>query len=140
MSNEGKKVKVDYIGTFDDGTVFDSSFKSGQPLEFVCMGGQMIDGFDKAVAGMEVGETIKVHLTAEEAYGPYEDEAVQDVPLDQIPNAEALPVGKRIFLSTDGGMMPVLVVKVENGMATFDMNHPMAGKELNFEITLISAE
>lgn len=69
MSNEGKRVRAHYTGTFDDGTVFDSSVERGEPLEFVCMAGQMIPGFDAAVKEMEVGETKNVHLPASEAYG-----------------------------------------------------------------------
>ena len=98
----------------------------------------MIPGFDKAVEGMEVGQTVTVTLEPKDAYGEYLEEAVQTVPLDRIPNGDQLPVGKRIYMNTDQGMIPMLVKSVENGMATFDMNHELAGKALTFEITLVS--
>ncbi|MEG1196874.1 MAG: FKBP-type peptidyl-prolyl cis-trans isomerase, partial [Raoultibacter sp.] len=85
MSNEGKKVKVHYVGTLDDGTQFDSSVDRGEPIEFVCMTGQMIPGFDSAVNEMAEGETKKIHLEAAEAYGEYREDLLQKIPVDQIP-------------------------------------------------------
>lgn len=138
MSNEGKRVRVHYTGTFDDGTVFDSSVERGEPLEFVCMAGQMIPGFDAAVKEMEVGETKNVHLPASEAYGEHDEQLVQTIPTAQIPGAEDLPVGRRIYLQGPGGQpIPALVVEVTDETVTFDLNHEMAGKDLNFEITLV---
>lgn len=69
MSNENKKCKVHYTGTFNDGTKFDSSYDRGEPLEFVCGAGMMIKGFDEAVKEMEVGQIVDIHLMPEEAYG-----------------------------------------------------------------------
>ena len=92
MSNEGKRVRAHYTGTFDDGTVFDSSVERGEPLEFVCMAGQMIPGFDAAVNEMKVGETKNVHLPASEAYGEHDEQLVQTIPTAQIPGAEDLPL------------------------------------------------
>ena len=94
MSNEGKKVKVHYVGTLDDGTKFDSSFDRNEPLEFTCGAGQMIPGFDEAVKNMEVGQTVKAHIPAALAYGERREDMVQKVPLDQIPNGDQLPVGQ----------------------------------------------
>ena len=137
MSNEGKRVRAHYIGTFDDGTVFDSSVDRGEPLEFVCMAGQMIPGFDAAVNTMEVGETKKVHLPASEAYGEHNKDLVQTIPTSNVPGAEELPVGQRVYLQGPGGQpLPALVVEVTDEQVTFDLNHEMAGKDLNFEITL----
>lgn len=138
MSNSGKQVEVEYVGTLEDGTKFDASADHGETLKFTCGVGQMIPGFDKAVEGMEVGQTVTVTLEPKDAYGEYLEEAVQTVPLDRIPNGDQLPVGKRIYMNTDQGMIPMLVKSVENGMATFDMNHELAGKVLTFEITLVS--
>lgn len=140
MSNSGKKVEVEYVGTLDDGTKFDASADHGETLKFTCGAGQMIPGFDKAVEDMEVGQTVTVRLEPKDAYGEYDEAAVQSVPLDRIPNADKLPVGKRIYMSTDHGMIPMLVKSVENGMATFDMNHELAGQALTFEIKLVSVE
>lgn len=138
MSNDGKRVRAHYTGTFDDGTVFDSSVERGEPLEFVCMAGQMIPGFDAAVKDMTVGETKKVHLPASEAYGERDERLVQTVPTDHVPGAEELPVGQTIYLQGPGGQpLPALVVEVTDEHVIFDMNHEMAGKDLNFEITLV---
>lgn len=138
MSNEGKHVKVHYIGTLDDGTEFDSSVKRGEPIAFVCMAGQMIPGFDKAVEDMEINETKNVHIPAAEAYGEIDPARIQKVPLDRIPNGDQLPVGQTVYMQDQNGQtFPVKVLDVSDGVATFDMNHEMAGKDLNFEITLV---
>ena len=138
MSNKGKKVKAHYIGTLDNGEKFDSSLDRGEPIEFTCSAGQMIPGFDAAVEGMAVGETKKVHIPAAEAYGERNDEMVQTVPRDQIPNSDDLPVGEMIYLSGPGGQpIPVMVVEKNDDTVVFDMNHQLAGQDLNFEITLI---
>lgn len=138
MSNEGKRVRAHYTGTFDDGTVFDSSVERGEPLEFVCMAGQMIPGFDAAVNEMEVGETKKVHLPASEAYGERDEALVQSVPTANVPGADELPVGQTVYLQGPGGQpLPALVVEVNDQYVVLDLNHEMAGKDLNFEITLV---
>ncbi len=138
MGNAGKNVKAHYVGTLDDGTEFDSSVKRGEPIEFVCMAGQMIPGFDKAVEEMEVGETKTVHIPAAEAYGERDEQLIQKVPVDKIPNGDQIPVGEQIWMQgPDGQPFPCMVTEIVDGVATFDMNHEMAGKDLNFEITLV---
>lgn len=141
MNNEGKTVSVHYTGTLDDGTKFDSSYDRDTPLTFVCMTGQMIPGFDAAVKEMEVGETKNVHILAADAYGEYRDDLVQKVPMDRIPNADELPVGQAIVLQTESGQpIQARVVAVDDEFATFDLNSEMAGKDLNFEITLVEVQ
>ena len=141
MSNKGKKVKVHYTGTLDDGTKFDSSVDRGEPIEFTCMAGQMIPGFDAAVEDMAVGEKKTVHIPAAEAYGERDDAMVQKVPVDQIPNADQLPVGQTVYMMSPGGQpFPVFVQSIEDGIVTFDMNHELAGKDLNFDIELVEVE
>lgn len=138
MSNEGKKVKVHYTGTLDDGSKFDSSLDRGEPIEFTCMAGQMIPGFDAAVKDMQQGETKTVHIPAEDAYGEHDEDMVQKIPVDQIPNGDQLPVGETIYMMAPNGQpFPVFVREIEDGLVTFDMNHELAGKDLNFEITLV---
>ena len=137
MGNEGKKVKVDYRGTFDDGTEFDSSYSRNEPLAFTCGAGQMIPGFDAAVKTMEVGETVNVRLSPDQAYGERVAEAVQTLPIANMPGAETLVEGQQVQLAGPGGrVFRAVVTEVKDGMITFDMNHEMAGKYLNFEITL----
>ena len=137
MSNEGKKVKCHYTGTLDDGTKFDSSYDRNEPLAFTCMAGMMIPGFDAAVKDMELGATKQVHIPAADAYGEYDESLVQKVPVNQIPNGDKLPVGQTIYMNGPAGPFPVKVAAIEDGIATFDMNHELAGKDLNFEITLV---
>lgn len=138
MSNEGKQVKVHYVGTLDDGTKFDSSRDRGEPLAFTCMAGQMIAGFDAAVREMEVGQVVNVRLEPAEAYGERREDLVQSAPVDAMPGAERLSAGDRVMLAGPGGQpFPATVVSVEDGVITFDLNHEMAGKALNFEIELL---
>ena len=141
MSNEGKQVKVHYRGTLDDGTEFDSSYSRNEPLAFTCMAGQMIKGFDAAVRDMEVGDTVNVHLTPDEAYGDRVEEAVQTVPIDKMPGTENLKVGQHVSLQgPDNRVFQARVTEITDGNITFDMNHEMAGKALNFEITLLEVK
>lgn len=141
MSNAGKKVKVHYVGTLDDGTKFDSSRDRNEPLAFTCMAGQMIPGFDAAVDEMEVGETRTVHIPAAEAYGPRRLELIQSFPIAQLPGADQLEVGMHLVLGSEaGGCFPAVVTAKDDTTVTFDMNHEMAGKDLNFEIDLLEVE
>ena len=139
--NVGKKCRTHYRGTFNDGTQFDSSYDRGEPLEFVCGAGMMIKGFDAAVANMEVGQTLDVHLMPEEAYGQANPDAIFDVEIADLPGSEELQVGQHIYLQNQNGQhFPVTVTAKTETTITFDANHEMAGKELNFKIELLSAE
>ena len=136
--NVGKTCRTHYRGTFNDGTQFDSSYDRGEPLEFVCGAGMMIKGFDSAVANMEVGETIDVHLMPSEAYGESDPRAIFRVDIAQMPGAESVSVGQKAYLQNQYGQpIPVKVVAKDEKTVTFDANHEMAGKELNFRIELV---
>jgi FKBP-type peptidyl-prolyl cis-trans isomerase 2 len=138
MSNAGKKVKVHYVGTLDDGTQFDSSVDRGEPIEFTCMAGQMIPGFDVAVEAMQVGETQQVHIAAAQAYGEYSENLLQRIPIGQIPGLEEAPIGQTLYLSGPGATpMPAVIVEVDEQSILLDLNHNLAGQNLNFEITLL---
>ena len=139
--NVGKTCRTHYRGTFNDGTQFDSSYDRGEPLEFVCGAGQMIHGFDAAVADMEVGQTVDVHLMPEEAYGMPDPNAVFTVEIAQLPGAEELEAGQQVYLTNQFGQpFPVKVTAKDNTTITFDANHEMAGKELNFRIELVEVK
>ena len=141
MSNEGKQVKVHYVGTLDDGSKFDSSRDRGEPLAFTCMAGQMIPGFDEAVRTMEVGQTTTIRLEPEDAYGPRRLDLIQSVPIAQLPGAEGLSIGQRVMLqSVSGQPIQATVTDKDDKTVTFDMNHEMAGKALTFEIELLEAK
>ena len=139
--NVGKNVRVHYKGTFDDGTQFDSSYDRGEPLAFVCGTGMMIRGFDKAVAEMEVGQVVDIHLMPEEAYGEADPEAIVTIGIEQLPGSENLSVGDRVMLrSINGQPFPVTVTAKDDTHITLDANHEMAGKELNFRIELLEVQ
>lgn len=139
--NVGKTCRTHYRGTFNDGTQFDSSYDRGEPLEFICGAGMMIRGFDAAVADMEVGQIVDIHLTPEEAYGQPDPNAIFTIETAQLPGSEDLEVGQQVYLSNQMGQpFPVKVTAKEGSTITFDANHEMAGKELNFRIELVEVK
>ena len=137
----GKTVKAHYRGTFNDGEQFDSSYDRGEPLEFVCGAGMMIKGFDAAVADMEVGQVADVHLMPEDAYGMPNPQAIFSAAIAEVPGSEDLTVGQQVYLTSEYGQpIPVKVTAKDETTITFDANHEMAGKELNFRIELVEVE
>ncbi len=136
--NVGVRVRVHYEGTLDDGTRFDSSYERNEPLEFVCGSGQMIHGFDQAVAQMNVGEIVNVRLEPEEAYGMPDPAAVMVFRIRDLPGSGNLVPGQRVQLEADNGqIVPVRVTARDDETITLDANHEMAGKALNFKIELV---
>lgn len=136
--NVGKTCRVHYRGTLDDGTPFDSSYDRGEPLEFVCGAGMMIAGFDAAVADMAVGEHRDVHLMPDQAYGEADPGMIFPVEIAQLPGAQSLTLGQKVYLyDTAGQPFLVKVIAKDDTTVTFDANHEMAGKELNFHIELV---
>ena len=132
----GDIVRVHYRGTLADGTEFDCS-EGREPLQFEVGSGQVIPGFDYAVCELESGGTTVVTIAAAEAYGERDDQALQAFPMDffggQIPE-----VGWAVELATeDGQRVPATVVEVSDGEVVLDFNHPLAGQDLTFEITLV---
>jgi len=138
---KGRTVNVHYVGTLDDGTLFDSSKARGEPITFEVGGGQMITGFDKAVDGMKIGETKSVTLAPEEGYGDFNPNAFQVVPADVFTEDFRPEVGQMVQgTSATGEVFTARVHNMEEGAVTLDFNHPMAGKNLNFEIELVSVD
>lgn len=136
--NVGVRVRVHYEGTLDDGTRFDSSYERNEPLEFVCGSGQMIHGFDQAVAQMNVGEIVNVRLEPEEAYGMPDPAAVMVFRIRDLPGSGNLVPGQRVQLEADNGqIVPFRVTARDDETITLDANHEMAGKALNFKIELV---
>jgi len=134
----GDKVKVHYTGTLKDGTIFDDSKKRGEGLEFNIDDGKLLKGFNNAVKELEVGGTAKIALTAEEAYGKYIDEAVITVQKSEFPKEMKFEM-KGFVQGQDNQGRPVQgqIVKIEEESINLDMNHPLAGEDLNFEIELV---
>jgi peptidylprolyl isomerase len=133
----GDNVKVHYKGSFDDGSVFDTSLDCG-PLEFKIAGGQVIPGFEDAVIGMQVGETKTSRIMPDKAYGSHLEEMVVVFERDQLPKDFHPSVGQLLqFRRDDGQVIEVTVTGVSDTSVTFDGNHPLAGKDLIFEIQLL---
>jgi len=134
---KGDKVKVHYTGKLTDETVFDSS-REREPLEFTVGAGQMIKGFDAAVEGMEVGDSKKVEIPSAEAYGERSDEALIEVDKSQLPEGMKAEKGMQLEATSQDGNKQVLVIhEVKEEKVVLDANHPLAGKELIFDIELV---
>ena len=134
---EGDTVKVHYTGTITDGTVFDSS-REREPLEFKLGEGKLIPGFEKAVVGMNVGDTSKVTIPSDEAYGEKREDMVIDVDRGQIPPDIKPEVGQQLQIQQkDGGTIPVVITEVTDETVQLDANHPLAGQDLTFEIEVV---
>ncbi|NBR88682.1 MAG: peptidylprolyl isomerase [Rhodobacteraceae bacterium] len=134
----GDTVRIHYTGTLTDGTVFDSS-NGRDPLEFVVGSGQIIGGLDKALPGMQVGEKKSVPVPCLEAYGESNPEARQSIPRNEIPPHIPLDLGAQLQVQTQTGQtMVVVVAEVTDTEVTLDANHPLAGKDLVFDIELVA--
>ncbi len=135
---KGDKVKVDYTGTLEDGTVFDASEKHGKPLEFEVGTGMVIKGFDEAVVGMEKDEEKEIKLQPAEAYGDLNPELKKKVPREQLPKEQEPKEGMILLMGLPNGQqMPAKIIEVTDKEVTLDLNHPLAGKVLNFKIKVI---
>ncbi|MEO0946357.1 MAG: peptidylprolyl isomerase [Pseudomonadota bacterium] len=133
----GDTVRIHYVGTLSDGEQFDSS-EGREPLEFKLGAGQVIPGFDKAVAGMEVGESQTVTIIADDAYGQADPNGRQSFPRDKIPAEIPLEIGTQLQLAGPKGQpIMVRVAEVSDDAVILDANHPLAGKNLTFKIELI---
>jgi len=138
---KGNNVKVHYTGTFEDGQEFDSSRGRNETLNFTVGTGQMIAGFDNAVLGMEVGEVKDVTLNPSEAYGERSENAVMPVSRQNFPEDFVVEVGAMVQGSTAEGMpVQAMIVGEDEENIILDMNHPLAGKSLNFNIELVEIE
>ncbi len=132
---KGDTIKVDYEGSLEDGTVFDTSQSHGQPLEFEVGSGQLIKGFDDAVIGMKVGQEKKIDLAPENAYGQHNPEMLKEIPREQLPKNQEPKVGMGMMIGLpNGSKFPATIAKVSDKTVTLDLNHPLAGKKLTFKI------
>lgn len=133
----GNKVKVEYVGKLDDGSVFDSSEDHGKPLEFEVGSGHVIKGFDDAVLGMNEGDEKEFTIQPAEAYGQHDPTLVQKVPREVFPQEAELTAGLLFEAGLPTGeKVPAMITAVDEGIVTVDLNHPLAGKTLNFKIKL----
>ncbi|HPF70372.1 MAG TPA: peptidylprolyl isomerase [Candidatus Krumholzibacteria bacterium] len=137
MIENGKTVQVHYKGTLADGTVFDSS-EGSEPLEFVTGEQSVIPGFEAAVVAMAVGETRTVTIPCDEAYGDILEDMIGLVPRESLPEDLEPEIGMMLEMHTENGVLPVRIVEVADDTVTLDANHPLAGEDLTFELTLVA--
>ncbi|MEX0660219.1 MAG: peptidylprolyl isomerase [Balneolaceae bacterium] len=134
---DGDTVKVHYTGKLKDGSVFDTSAER-EPLEFKLGEGQLIPGFEKAVVGLNVGDSTEVDIPSDEAYGEAREDLIINVPKDQLPDDVEPQVGMQLQVNQpDGQPVPVRIAEVGDTELKLDANHPLAGKDLSFEIELV---
>ncbi len=132
------KVQVHYKGSLSNGEVFDSS-EGREPLEFTLGSGQIIPGFEQGVLGMEVDESKTINIPAAEAYGEPREELIQEVSKEHLPEEIKPEVGMQLMSKApDGQETPLVVTEVKDESIVVDANHPLAGKDLTFELTLVS--
>ncbi len=140
QAKNGDTVTIHYTGKLDDGRVFDTSMER-EPVQFTVGQGEVIEGLETAIIGMEPGEKRTVEIEAEKAYGPYYNEGVQIFSADQMPEGFKPEVGQQVRLSNASGQaIPGRVIAVNEQGATIDTNHPLAGYDLVFDIHLLSVE
>lgn len=136
----GNKVRIHYTGRLQDGKVFDTSLQEGrEPLEFVVGQGTMIQGFESGVMGMEVGEKKTISIACDEAYGPLRDDLLFEVPIANVP--PSVKVGDTLKAEVDNGMTSLFTVtELKIDTVVLDGNHPLAGKDLTFDLELIEVQ
>lgn len=137
-ARSGDRVRVNYVGRFTDGTVFDSS-EGHEPLEFTIGAGEVIAGFDQAVLGLLAGESRTVAVMPEDGYGEHLPEMIMEVSRSQIPDDHLLAVGNYLQVSAPNGpSFEMRVAELDATSVKLDGNHPLAGKTLHFEVQLVS--
>jgi len=134
MVKEGNTVKVHYTGKFEDDKVFDTS-KEREPISFKVGAGMMIPGFENGVVGLAEGESKTLKITPEEGYGQRNNDLINEIPLEKLP--EGVVKGALLQAQTEQGPMNVVVSEVKETTAMIDANHPLAGKNLVFDIELV---
>lgn len=137
---KGDTVKVHYHGKLTNGTTFDSS-EGREPLEFEVGGGMVIPGFDDGVTGMAVGEKKTIHIPADQAYGPKQEEMIMEFPRDRFPADMVPEVGMQLNMSNGSGQnFPVTIAEVREAVVVLDANHPLAGEDLVFDLELVAID
>ncbi len=134
---KGSKVSVEYTGSFDDGTVFDST-QNKEPITFTAGNGEVIKGFDDAVVSMKKGEQKKIQVTPKEGYGDRDEKLQQQVPRTVFPQEMKLEKGMGFsFKTPDGQVIHATITEANSESVIVDMNHPLAGRNLIFELKVV---
>lgn len=135
---KGDTIKIEYVGKYEDGSVFDSSEKQGQPLQFTVGNGQIIKGLDDAILGMEEGDQKEIEINPQDGYGEHNPDLVQKVPRDKFPQEMDVQPGTVFEAGLPSGeTVPANVVDVDDEGVSVDLNHPLAGKKLNFSVKVV---
>jgi len=141
QAKQGNTVKVHYEGKLEDGTLFDSSRKRGEPIEFTIGEGKLIPGFEKAVEGMETGQKKTVTIPSDQAYGKRRDELVQQIPLSDFPDNIEPQKGQRLKIGEKGKQeLIVEITEINDENVTVDGNHPLTEKDLTFDLELVEVK
>jgi len=139
---KGNKVKMEYEGSLDNGQVFDSSEKHGQLFEFTIGEGKVIPRFESAIIGMEKGQEKTIKIESKDAYGEVKPELMRKVPKEQLPEEarDKVKPGMVLGMQTPQGQIPARIAEVGEEDITLDLNHPLAGHNLNFKIKIVDVE
>lgn len=132
----GSKVKVHYTGTLDDGTVFDSS-EGRDPLEFTVGENQVIPGFENGIKEMKLNQEKTIKIKPSEAYGEKHEKLIMKLPREKFPK-EIEANGRLILKGPQGQQIPAMITEINDSQVTIDLNHPLAGKELNFKVKVVA--
>jgi len=132
-------VKLNYKGTLEDGSVFDTS-EGREPLEFVFGLGMIIPGLEEGIKGLKTGDKKSIKVSSDKAYGPKQPEAMQEVPKDQLPKDAELKVGMQLAAQGPQGVIPVTISEIKDTTIVVDFNHPLAGKDLTFDVEIVEVK
>ena len=136
---DGKTVSFHYVGTLDDGEQFDSSYARNEPMTGLIGSSQLISGFETALMGMKIGEKKNIMIESKDAYGDRNPDAVKSVPLTSFPEDFEAVKGKIVQGKGDNDQIfTATVTEVDDNSVTLDFNHPLSGKNLNFDIEILS--
>ena len=134
---QGSEVAIHFKGSFVDGEIFESTLET-EPLCFVIGDGEVLEEIEKAIQTMDVGQTKKIRITCEQGYGAYQEEKILKVSKDSLPSMGKITPGEQIIVrSPDGEEMPAIILSMDDDQVTIDANHPLAGEDMDFTITLV---
>ncbi len=134
---QGDTVKIHYMGTLNDGAVFDST-EGREPLQFTLGQGKFLPAFEHAIVGMAKGQSKKFKISSDQAFGPHRQEWILAAEPHEIPEGLPVEVGQRFQIRLlNGAFMPVIIAHVGKDRIVLDANHPMAGEDLNFTVRVV---
>ena len=137
MIYSGQSVEIHYELSLNDGTVFDTT-KGKKPFRFKIGSGQVMKSLESAIQQMNVGEAKRLHIPFAQAYGPIRQELITTISRDKFPNNVRLEVGQTFEMDTEKGVVPVRIARISSNNVLIDGNHPLAGKDLTFDINLLA--